>query len=113
MKKEQTQKIENSILNLIDIDQIWKLSEKHQDIKLADVADLDEQGCIVDKTEDLKLETTSLHSKVVRPSIGLPQIRNENEEILAIEEKIANLRKGCFTLTVPDSHPIQVNALNL
>jgi len=61
MKEAQTEKIENSILNLIDIDLIWKLSESQQEIKLADFVDLDDKGYIVDKTEELKLETTSLH----------------------------------------------------
>jgi hypothetical protein len=61
MKEAQTEKIENSILNLIDIDLIWKLSESQQEIKLADFVDLDEKGYIVDKTEELKLETKSLH----------------------------------------------------
>jgi hypothetical protein len=51
MKEAQTEKIENSILNLIDIDLIWKLSEAQQEIKLADFVDLDEKGYIVDKTE--------------------------------------------------------------
>ena len=114
MKEEQTAKIEKSILNLIDTQLIWKLSETQKELKLADIVSLDDKGSIIDRTEELKLDhALSLNSNMVKQTIQSEPVRNEDLEILAMEEKIANLRKECFTLKVPDSHPIQVNNLEL